>query len=124
MVTVILLACSNVFMNLAWYGHLKWFGGAQADGKNFRVLVLAIMTSWGLAFFEYCLQVPANRLGYDQGYSAYQLKIIQEALSIGVFMVIAWFMLGEGVKWNHLVAITFILLAVCFAMWPKEAVDS
>jgi uncharacterized protein (DUF486 family) len=112
---VILLICSNVFMNLAWYGHLKWF---ERPEWKFSVMAVMILASWGLAFFEYCLQVPANRLGFDQGYSTYQLKVIQEAISLLVFMGVAWFLHGEGFKWNYLVSFALIVAAVCFAVFP------
>jgi len=85
--TLLLLIGSNIFMTLAWYGHLKWFG----EKKWLEIgLFLTILISWGLAFFEYCLQVPANRIGYrgnDGPFSIMQFKLIQEVLSIGVF----WF---------------------------------
>jgi len=118
MVPVLLLICSNVFMNLAWYGHLKWFGRAKEGENGIWIIASAILASWGLAFFEYCLQVPANRIGYHQGYTMYQLKIIQEALSITVFMLVAWLLVGEGLKWNYIVAFALIMAAVCFAVLP------
>jgi uncharacterized protein len=119
MIPVLLLVCSNVFMNLAWYGHLKWFGKPEEGQKSSSILIAAILVSWGLAFFEYCLQVPANRMGYHGGFTAYQLKIIQEALSITVFMLVAWVMLGEGLKWNYVVAFALIMAGVCFAVLPE-----
>jgi uncharacterized protein len=112
---VVLLIFSNVFMNLAWYGHLKWFHRPE---WKFSVMAGMILLSWGLAFFEYCLQVPANRLGFDQGYSTYQLKVIQEAISLLVFIGVAWFVLGEGFKWNYVVSFALILAAGCFAVIP------
>ena len=106
--TVLLLLASNVFMTFAWYGHLR-----------FREVPLwqAVLASWGIAFFEYCLQVPANRLGYGQ-FSAYQLKIMQEVLTLLVFMGFAMLWLGESPRWNHLVSFALILAAVGFAFWP------
>jgi len=108
-------------MNLAWYGHLKWFGREKEGESGYQIVILAIAASWGLAFFEYCLQVPANRLGYHQGYSMCQLRIIQEALSITVFMLVAGLLAGEGLKWNYLVAFALILTAVCFAVVPARS---
>ena len=109
MPTILLLLASNVFMTLAWYGHLKF------RDKPLAVVVLA---SWGIAFFEYCLQVPANRLGYGQ-FTAYQLKILQECLTLGVFVVFAYVYLGESVRWNHLAAFACLVGAVVFAFWGR-----
>ena len=114
--TVILLTFSNVFMTLAWYGHLRF-----AAIPKFSKLGLfpIILISWGIAFLEYCMQVPANRIGFSQNggpFSMWQLKIIQEALSLSVFTVLAIFLLGAGgLKWNHIVSFAFILAAVYFA---------
>ena len=105
MVTVLLLLASNVFMTFAWYGHLKYKSAP---------LFLAILVSWLIAFGEYCLQVPANRIGYGM-FSAYQLKIIQEAITLGVFVVFAWLVLKERFTWNYAVSFGFLLLAVWFA---------
>ena len=105
MSTIVLLILSNVFMTFAWYGHLRY----RQSG-----LFAAILVSWGIAFFEYCLQVPANRYGYGR-FTGYQLKIIQEALSIGVFIVFARFYLAEELRWNHVGAIACLLGAVAFA---------
>lgn len=97
-------------MTLAWYGHLKW---KFLEGKSVLTIILV---SWGIALFEYCLMVPANRLGYMSGqFSGYQLKIIQEAISIGVFVVFAWLVLKERLAWNYAVSFGLILLAVYFA---------
>jgi uncharacterized protein (DUF486 family) len=113
--TLLLLIGSNIFMTLAWYGHLKWFGEKKWWGIG---LFLTILISWGLAFFEYCLQVPANRIGYqgnDGPFSLMQLKLIQEVLSIGVFLVFMLiFFKQETLKWNHFAAIACILAAVYF----------
>jgi hypothetical protein len=106
--TVLLLVASNVFMTVAWYGHLRFRGVP---------LWQAILVSWGIAFFEYCLQVPANRWGYGQ-FSAYQLKIIQEVITLAVFLVFALGWLGETPRWNHLVSFLLILTAVGFAFLP------
>ena len=106
---ILLLVCSNVFMTVAWYGHLKF--------KN-RSLLVVILASWGIAFFEYCLQVPANRWG-NASYSATQLKIIQEVITLVVFCGFAVLYLGEKIKWNHLAAFACILAAVAFTFLPK-----
>jgi uncharacterized protein len=108
MKTVILLTISNLFMTFAWYGHLKYFRGAKWP------LLVVILISWGIAFFEYCFQVPANRIGYAS-FSATQLKIIQEVISIVVFCVFAFLVLGEKLRWNHAIAFLFLLGAVFFA---------
>jgi len=106
--TILLLIGSNLFMTAAWYGHLKYRGVA---------LWKVVLISWGIAFFEYCLQVPANRLGYGQ-FSAFQLKIIQEVITLSVFIAFATLWLGERVRWNYGVALALILAAVYFAFLP------
>jgi len=107
--TIVLLVASNLFMTVAWYGHLKY---------REKPLLLAIFVSWGIAFFEYCLQVPANRMGYGP-FSAYQLKILQECITLAVFVGFAALYLGERVRWNHLVAFGFLVGAVVFAFWER-----
>ena len=102
--TIGLLLASNVFMTFAWYGHLK-FKAAP--------LLIVVLVSWGIAFFEYCLQVPANRMGHGT-FSAAQLKTIQEVLTLGVFVVFSIFYLHEPIKWNHLVGFGLIILASWF----------
>lgn len=97
--TVLLLTASNVFMTFAWYGHLK-FKAAP--------LLVVVLASWGIAFFEYLLQVPANRYGYGY-FSAAQLKTIQEVITLTVFAVFSATYLGEGLGWNH--AVGFALIA-------------
>jgi len=109
--TILLLIGSNLFMTAAWYGHLKYRGVA---------LWKVVLISWGIAFFEYCLQVPANRLGYGQ-FSAFQLKIIQEVITLSVFIAFATLWLGERVRWNYGVALALILAAVYFAFLPGSA---
>jgi hypothetical protein len=100
-----LLTLSNVFMTTAWYGHLRFT----------RVpLFLAILASWGIALVEYCLQVPANRIGY-RVLSAYQLKVMQEAITLVVFMAFAAFWLGEGVQPRYLVSFGLVFAAVVVA---------
>jgi uncharacterized protein (DUF486 family) len=100
--TIGLLLLSNVFMTFAWYGHLKY---------KHLPLFLVILVSWGIAFFEYCLQVPANRMGHGY-FSAVELKTIQEVLTLGVFVVFSWLYLGEPLKWNHITGFGLICLAV------------
>ena len=107
---IVLLTCSNIFMTFAWYGHLKF---------KSQPLLLVILVSWGIAFFEYCFQVPANRWG-NAIYSATQLKIMQEVITLSVFVVFACFYLGEKVRWNHVAAFGCILAAVAFTFWPKS----
>lgn len=110
MKTILLLIASNFFMTLAWYGHLK-FNFLQ--GKS---LFWIILFSWGIAFFEYCLMVPANRAGYLSGtFTGYQLKILQEVITLGVFVVFAWVVLKERLTWNYAVSFGLIILAVYFA---------
>ena len=106
MSTIVLLSLSNVFMTYAWYGHLKYLGP--------KPLWIAILVSWGIAFFEYCLMVPANRIGYGR-FTGYQLKIIQEVITLIVFVGFAWFVLGEKLRWNYAVSLALIALAVWFA---------
>lgn len=108
--TIVLLIISNVFMTFAWYGHLKHKSSA---------LWLAILASWGLAFFEYVFQVPANRIG-SETLTVTQLKIIQECVTLTVFTVVAYFMFGENLKWNNVVSYLFLVGAVVFAFWGKE----
>ncbi len=109
LVTVGLLTLSNIFMTFAWYGHLRYKGVA---------LPLVILTSWGIAFFEYLLQVPANRIGYGY-FSAAELKTIQEVISLTVFMLFSTFWLHESLRWNHILGFALIVLAawVIFKEW-------
>ncbi|HYA16694.1 MAG TPA: DMT family protein [Bryobacteraceae bacterium] len=109
MLTVLLLIASNTFMTFAWYGHLK-----HRDAPLWE----AIVVSWLIAFGEYCLQVPANRIGYAR-FTAYQLKIIQEAITLLVFFVFAYYYLGESLRWNYTAAIGCIFAAVLFAFWGR-----
>lgn len=106
---VLLLTISNAFMNIAWYGHLKFKDSA---------LWLAILASWGLASFEYIFQVPANRIG-SETMSVSQLKILQECITLLVFSVFAYFAFGETLKWNNIVSYLFLVGAVIFAFWGK-----
>jgi uncharacterized protein (DUF486 family) len=109
LVTIGLLIASNVFMTFAWYGHLRFKSAA---------LVTVVLISWGIAFFEYCLMVPANRIGHGQ-FTAAQLKTIQEVITLSVFAVFSWAYLKEPITWNHLVGFAFIALGAwfIFAKW-------
>jgi uncharacterized protein (DUF486 family) len=109
--TIGMLVASNVFMTAAWYGHLRFKGVAL-----WKVVVI----SWCIAFFEYCLQVPANRWGHGQ-FSAYQLKIVQEVITVVVFMAFSALWLQETPRWNHLVAFALIVAAVGFAFIPRTS---
>jgi uncharacterized protein len=103
-VTIGLLLLSNVFMTFAWYGHLKFKETA---------LVTVILVSWGIAFFEYVLMVPANRIGHGH-FSAAELKTIQEVITLSVFAVFSVFYLKEPLHWNHLVGFGFIAAGAFF----------
>jgi len=103
-VPVLLLLASNVFMTFAWYGHLKFTD---------RPLWLVIIASWGIAFFEYCLQVPGNRIGY-RVYEPAQLKTVQEIITLAVFVVFSVAYLHAPIKWNHLVGFALIVAAAFF----------
>lgn len=113
MITVFLLICSNFFMTFAWYGLLKY-------GHSWP-LWQAIGVSWSIALIEYCFAVPANRIGYGE-YSGFQLKIIQEVVTISVFIVFALTYLHEKMAWNYLVAFIFLGIAAFFAFAFKVAV--
>lgn len=106
MATVALLALSNLFMTVAWYWHLK--GGME------KPLPLVILISWGIALAEYCLAVPANRIGYAGGWSAGQLKFVQEALALTVFAAFAVLVLKEPLTWRHAGAFACLMGAVAF----------
>jgi uncharacterized protein (DUF486 family) len=111
--TLVLLLLSNAFMTLAWYGHLKWGGD---KGTKWGGLALIILLSWGIAFFEYLLQVPANRWGYQGNggpFSLVQLKVIQEVMSLTVFVAFAaLFFKQESLRWNHAAAFVLLVVAV------------
>jgi hypothetical protein len=108
--TIALLTLSNVFMTFAWYGHLK-----------FKELPLwkAILISWGIAFLEYCLMVPANRIGFANGLNGFQLKMTQEVITLVVFSAFAVYYLREPFHWKYLVSFVFLLAAVYF-MFSKK----
>ena len=109
MLTILLLCISNIFMTIAWYGHLK---------HRSAPIVEAIVVSWLIAFGEYCFQVPANRIGYGQ-FTGYQLKVIQETITLTVFVGFAWVYLGERIRWNYAVSFVCIVAAVVFAFWGR-----
>jgi len=102
--TIALLIGSNVFMTMAWYGHLRF-----RDEALWKV----VLVSWGIAFFEYCLQVPANRIGYGE-FNAAQLKTIQEIITLVVFALFSAFYLGEALRWNHVAAFICLVGAAYF----------
>ena len=116
LMTIGLLLLSNIFMTLAWYGHLKFKDMKWMAGMG---IISIILISWAIAFFEYCLQVPANRIGHaDHGgpFSLIQLKVIQEVLTLAVFVgftLIAF--KTETFRWNHVLSFLFLILAVYFA---------
>ena len=103
--TVVLLICSNVFMTIAWYGHLKF---ARIP------LAAAIFAAWGVALFEYCFQVPANRIGYH-ALTLLQLKVMQEIITLSVFVVFALLVFGQTPKWNYGMSFICLVGAVYFA---------
>ncbi|WP_341705660.1 DMT family protein [Ferrovibrio sp.] len=106
MTTILLLCASNVMMTFAWYWHLK--APEQALWK-------VILISWGIAFFEYCLAVPANRIGFVSGtFTAAQLKVVQEVITLAVFALFALFYLGEQLRWNYFAAFACLIGAVYF----------
>ena len=101
---IVLLIISNVFMTFAWYGHLRHKSSA---------LWIVILVSWGIAFLEYCFQVPANRMGHEV-YNVVQLKTIQEVITLVIFSLFSVLYLKEQFKWNYLIGFVFIILAVFF----------
>ena len=110
-IPALLLLISNTFMTFAWYGHLKFEKTA---------LWIVILASWGIAFFEYCFQVPANRIGNVAGTSAGQLKVMQEAITLVVFVVFARLYLGERLAWNYYVAFALIFGAVFMVFYFRQ----
>lgn len=108
MITIALLLLSNLFMTLAWYGHLKY---------PHAPLAKVILISWSIALLEYCFQVPANRLG-ARHFSPYQLKALQEIITLVVFVGFALVYLGQTPRWNHLLGFGLILAAVLVMFYP------
>ena len=113
--TILMLIVSNVFMTFAWYGHFKL---NELKISTDWPLIVVILFSWGIAFFEYCVMVPANRIGFkDNGgpFNLLQLKVIQEVISLTVFTVIIMLVFkGETIHWNHIAAFACLVLAVFF----------
>ena len=107
--TILLLSISNTFMTFAWYGHLKYRSAP---------LISAIVVSWLIAFGEYCFQVPANRFGYGQ-FTGYQLKILQEVITLAVFVIFAYAYLGEPLEPRYIAAFAFLAAAVTCAFWGR-----
>jgi uncharacterized protein (DUF486 family) len=107
---IVLLVCSNLFMTVAWYGHLKFTD---------KPLWVVIAVSWAIALVEYCFAVPANRIGFMHGYTLGQLKVIQEVITLVVFAGFAVFVMGEKLKWNHAAAFVCLVAAVGFVFADK-----
>lgn len=117
-ITIALLVISNTFMTLAWYGHLKFKD--LSWGKNLG-LISIILISWGMAFFEYLFQVPANRVGFKENggpFSLVELKTIQEAITLVIFMVFSVIAFRQRLEWNHIVGFCLIVMAV-FVIFKK-----
>ena len=116
LLTVLLLIVSNIFMTLAWYGHLKL---QQTGVSSNWPLYLVVLFSWGIALIEYSFMVPANRIGYAGNggpFSLVQLKVMQEAITLVVFTVVATFVFqGQSIRWNHIVAFLLLVGAVYFS---------
>lgn len=123
--TIVLLVISNILMTFAWYGNLKL---QQMNISTSWPLIVIILASWGIAFFEYCVMIPANRMGSQINggpFSLMQLKIIQEAISLIVFTaIVALVFKGEPIKWNHIVAFVLIVFAVFFAFLNNDKSDT
>ncbi len=119
--TILLLVISNIFMTIAWYGHLR----LQTAGfsKNWPLYVV-ILVSWGIALIEYCFMIPANKIGYTENggpFTLFQLKVIQEVITLTVFTVLAMFFFsGEKLHWNHVAAFFCLIAAVVFVFWPSK----
>lgn len=115
LITIVLLVASNVFMTFAWYGHLKIKALQQIESAG---LWAVILVSWGIALLEYCVMIPANRIGFEENggpFSLMQLKIIQEAITLVVFTLISLFIFKTGTfKINHLIGFVFLILSVYF----------
>lgn len=120
-ITILLLVISNVFMTIAWYGHLKM--QSMGIGKDWPLFVV-ILFSWGIALMEYCFMVPANKLGFIGNggpFSLMQLKVLQEVITLTVFTVLAMFFFsGEKLHWNHIAAFVCLVAAVYFVFMPSK----
>jgi uncharacterized protein len=108
--TIILLLISNIFMTFAWYGHLK--------RNMLSPLWIVILVSWGIAFFEYCFQVPANRFGKIDGFTTAELKTIQEVITLFIFALFSFFYLGESFRWNYAIGFCLIAIGATFVFKP------
>lgn len=121
LLTILLLVTSNIFMTIAWYGNLKLTNMGVI--KNWPLYAI-ILASWGVALFEYCFMIPANRIGYEGNggpFSLFQLKILQEVISLTVFSILAMFFFsGERLHWNHLAAFMCLIAAVAFTFLPTN----
>ena len=120
-ITLLLLVISNVFMTIAWYGHLKM--QSMGIGKDWPLFVV-ILFSWGIALMEYCFMVPANKMGFIGNggpFSLMQLKVLQEVITLTVFTVLAMFFFsGEKLHWNHIAAFVCLVAAVYFVFMPSK----
>lgn len=119
--TILLLIISNVFMTIAWYGHLKLEEtGVSKDWP----LIVVILVSWGIALIEYFFMIPANKMGFQGNggpFTLFQLKIMQEVITLTVFTILAMFFFsGEKLHWNHICSFVCLVAAVCFAFWPNK----
>ena len=113
---IALLVVSNVFMTFAWYGHLQWFKGSHQSAALWKIILL----SWGIAFFEYCFQVPGNRIGqHEEGFTTGQLKVLQEIITLAVFVAFSWLFLKEKLSWNYFVAFGLMVAAAAFVFLDK-----
>lgn len=121
LLTILLLVISNIFMTIAWYGHLK----LQETGisKDWPLIVV-ILVSWGVALIEYFFMIPANKMGFSGNggpFSLFQLKIMQEVITLTVFTILTMFFFqGEKLHWNHVCSFICLVAAVCFAFWPSK----
>ena len=120
-ITLVLLVMSNIIMTFAWYGHLKL---QQMGVTSHWPLIAVIVFSWAIAFFEYSLMVPANRIGFSENggpFSLMQLKVIQEVITLTVFTIfVTLFFKNEHLHWNHFVSFTFLIMAVYFAFMKVD----
>ena len=118
---IILLIVSNIFMTFAWYGHLKWFPGSKESEPLWKIILL----SWGIALFEYCFQVPGNRIGLNvEGFSVGQLKVVQEVITLAVFVGFSWLFLKQKLTWNYYVAFALMVAAAALVFVVKPDAGS
>ncbi len=121
LITILLLVVSNIFMTFAWYGHLQ----LEKRGliKNWPLFAV-ILLSWGIALFEYCFMIPANKIGFTENggpFNLFQLKVLAEVISITVFTIIAVFIFqGQKLQWNYIAAFICLIAAVCFVFLPAK----